>query len=86
MPPKSEHIPPVISSLKIKPVKKPNEVFQSGNQWLEAKQKEDGAEGMWRIHDDLYDFTEFIKRHPGGPDWLKMTKVYQTKIFLHKGC
>ncbi|XP_055547319.1 cytochrome b5-related protein-like isoform X2 [Wyeomyia smithii] len=42
--------------------------------WLEAKRQDDRAEGLWRIHDDLYDLTEFIGRHPGGADWIRLTK------------
>lgn len=29
---------------------------------------------MWRIHDTLYDLTDFAKRHPGGEDWITFTK------------
>lgn len=42
--------------------------------WLDGKRVDDRAEGLWRIHDNLYDLTEFIDRHPGGPDWLRLTK------------
>ncbi|XP_075972013.1 cytochrome b5-related protein-like [Anticarsia gemmatalis] len=43
-------------------------------QWLAGKVMDDGAEGLWRIHDKLYDLTRFIKRHPGGEEWLELTK------------
>lgn len=43
--------------------------------WLDDKKVDDGAEGLWRIHDELYDFSDFIKQHPGGGDWLVLTKV-----------
>ncbi|XP_053691767.1 cytochrome b5-related protein-like [Sabethes cyaneus] len=43
-------------------------------QWLEGKRQDDGAEGLWRINDDLYDLTEFTDRHPGGAEWLRLTK------------
>lgn len=43
--------------------------------WLDGRREDDNAEGLWRIHDSLYDFSDFIQRHPGGPDWLKLTKV-----------
>ncbi|CAG9857308.1 unnamed protein product [Phyllotreta striolata] len=42
--------------------------------WLEEKRELDGAEGLWRIHDDLYDLTGFVERHPGGSEWLELTK------------
>lgn len=36
---------------------------------------DDGSEdGLWRIRNSLYDLTDFIKIHPGGPDWLNLTK------------
>lgn len=76
MAPKSE-LEPKVSTLKIRPVKRPDQSYQSGKEWLKAKTKEDGAEGLWRINHDLYDFTEFIKRHPGGPGWLTLTQVIQ---------
>lgn len=39
------------------------------------KRKDDAVENdFWRIHDTLYDLTEFINKHPGGADWIAMTK------------
>lgn len=43
--------------------------------WLDSKKEDDGAEGLWRIHGKLYDFTEWIPLHPGGSDWLQISKV-----------
>ncbi|XP_075971562.1 cytochrome b5-related protein-like [Anticarsia gemmatalis] len=43
-------------------------------QWLQGKALDDGAEGLWRVHDGIYDLTEFIDKHPGGADWLELTK------------
>ncbi|XP_041970441.1 cytochrome b5-related protein-like [Aricia agestis] len=42
--------------------------------WLKGKALDDGAEGLWRVHDKLYDFTTFMKKHPGGEEWLELTK------------
>lgn len=42
--------------------------------WLVSKRDDDEAEGLWRIRDTLYDFTNFIDKHPGGSFWLKETK------------
>lgn len=42
--------------------------------YMEGLQKDDGAEGLWRIHDNLYDLSEWIDRHPGGAQWLQITK------------
>lgn len=49
-------------------------------QWLEGKSMDDGAEGIWRVHDGLYDLTDFIDKHPGGAEWLELSKV--TNIVL----
>ncbi|KAK4879280.1 hypothetical protein RN001_007426 [Aquatica leii] len=62
------------SSLGIKNQYDKNSVFKSPDQWLEDKKKFDGAEGLWRIHDRLYDLTNFIDIHPGGQFWLNVSK------------
>ncbi|XP_023943565.2 cytochrome b5-related protein [Bicyclus anynana] len=43
-------------------------------QWLQGKSMDDGAEGLWRVHDGLYDLEEFMETHPGGYEWLELTK------------
>lgn len=64
------------SSLGIKPPKHryANKHIHATYTWLEDKQETDGAEGLWRIHDNLYDLTDFVNKHPGGKDWLELTK------------
>lgn len=42
--------------------------------WLRGKQTDDGAEGLWRIRDKLYNLTDFAQRHPGGSFWIECTK------------
>ncbi|CRL02068.1 CLUMA_CG015162, isoform A [Clunio marinus] len=42
--------------------------------WLECRRAVENAEGLWRIHDKLYDLTDFMDRHPGGKEWLEITK------------
>lgn len=42
--------------------------------WLQGKRADDGAEDLWRIKNKLYDFTKFVDQHPGGKDWLRLTK------------
>lgn len=41
--------------------------------WLDGKRVDDEAEGLWRIHDGLYDLSDFIENHPGGREWLQLT-------------
>ncbi|XP_072939420.1 cytochrome b5-related protein-like [Epargyreus clarus] len=48
--------------------------LRTPQEWIAGKRIEDGAEGLWRIHDNLYDLTDFIAIHPGGSDWLTITK------------
>lgn len=45
------------------------------SRWLDGKKLDDQAEGLWRIHDSIYDLTKFIDNHPGGKDWIRLTKV-----------
>jgi hypothetical protein len=42
--------------------------------WIEEKKVIDNAEGLWRVHDKIYDLNDFISKHPGGSEWLEMTK------------
>lgn len=49
---------------------------KSAEQWLKGKRLQDGAEGLWRIHDGLYDLSTFINDHPGGSQWISSTKVW----------
>lgn len=67
------------------------QVFQEMNRWffffdrwLETKRDDDNVEdGLWRIRDTLYDLTDFILKHPGGPDWLNLTKGHDiTEAFI----
>ena len=55
-------------------LKLPNYQKTCGN-WLKGRMADDGAEGLWRIHDKLYDFNAYADEHPGGKEWLTMTKV-----------
>ncbi|XP_025420730.1 cytochrome b5-related protein-like [Sipha flava] len=47
---------------------------KSVDDWIEARQKEDGADDLWRIHDGLYNLEQWIPKHPGGRQWLEITK------------
>lgn len=64
-----------VSSLGIRYPSLRDHPLKTGKVWLDGKRLDDGAEGFWRIHDSLYDFTDFVKNHPGGSDWLSLTKV-----------
>ncbi|XP_019869412.2 cytochrome b5-related protein [Aethina tumida] len=64
----------ISSSIGIKYPTNRDHPLHSGHMWLEGKKADDGAEGLWRIHDDLYDFQDFVKSHPGGSMWLEVTK------------
>ncbi|XP_059052809.1 cytochrome b5-related protein-like [Achroia grisella] len=51
-----------------------DEGFKDPIQWLTGKALDDGAEGLWRVHDKIYDLDSFILHHPGGSEWLELTK------------
>ena len=51
-------------------------------QWLTGKAMDDGAEGLWRVHNRLYDLENFVQRHPGGAEWLELTKVDLLTLIL----
>lgn len=42
--------------------------------WMKSRRLDDKAEGLWRLKDTLYDLSDFIKIHPGGADWIALTK------------
>ncbi|XP_028025956.1 cytochrome b5-related protein-like [Bombyx mandarina] len=43
-------------------------------QWLIGKSMDDGAEGLWRVHNGIYNFNDFLEKHPGGAEWLELSK------------
>ena len=36
--------------------------MRDGREWLQDKAAHDGAEGLWRVNDSLYDLTPFIAK------------------------
>ncbi|KAK9887942.1 hypothetical protein WA026_000242 [Henosepilachna vigintioctopunctata] len=64
----------IVSSIGMKYHTNRERFLPSAADWLEGKRKDDNIEGLWRIHNGLYDLDSFIKNHPGGPDWLIITK------------
>lgn len=38
------------------------------------KRHDDNLGPYWRVHNKLYDLTDFLPKHPGGRDWLEFTK------------
>nr|CAD7571279.1 unnamed protein product [Timema californicum] len=51
-----------------------DDAIKSSTSWIKGKQADDGAEGLWRVRDDLYDLSGFVDKHPGGAEWLEITK------------
>jgi len=56
------------------PTNRDGDFIKGCKKWLDGRRIDDGAEGLWRIHDKLYDFKDFIARHPGGSQWLEVTE------------
>lgn len=58
------------------------EPIKDAELWMEGKKVDDDTCGLWRIRDGLYDFTEWLHKHPGGSDWLRITKVYHVDVCI----
>lgn len=67
---------PKSSTISLKYPTYRDNIIRGTYSWLDGKRIDDNAEGLWRIHDGLYDLriNSFIKNHPGGDDWLRLTK------------
>ncbi|XP_044760009.1 cytochrome b5-related protein-like [Coccinella septempunctata] len=64
----------LVSTVGLNYFNKREHLLLSGDEWLEGKRNDDDLAGLWRIHDRVYDLDSFIKKHPGGPEWIAMTK------------
>ena len=62
------------SSIAVKYPTYRDEQLKTCNRWLDGKRIDDNAEGLWRVHDKLYDLSDFVQSHPGGAEWLELTK------------
>ena len=51
-----------------------DDTLKTGKAFLDGRRHDDGAEGLWRIRNALYDLNGFIKSHPGGDEWLQLTR------------
>ena len=56
------------------PFSRRNDAFKTPYAFLEGRKEVDGAEGRWRIRNSLYDLEKFAKFHPGGEEWIRLTK------------
>ncbi|CRL06362.1 CLUMA_CG019157, isoform A [Clunio marinus] len=51
--------------------------FVNGSwKWIEGRQMDDNAEGLWRVHDKLCDLKKFVTAHPGGSDITEAFEAY----------
>ncbi|BES95744.1 Hypothetical protein NTJ_08553 [Nesidiocoris tenuis] len=48
--------------------------FRTSAAWLKSRRGENEDEKLWRVHDKLYDLSKFTAVHPGGEQWLTLTK------------
>lgn len=63
-----------ISSIAKKYPKNRDDLLKGCKKWLDGRRLDDNAEGLWRVHDKLYDLKDFANRHPGGKFWLDVTE------------
>ena len=59
-------------------------LWKFATQWLKAKRIDDDCEGLWRIHDDLYDLSGWEKNHPGSKIPLLSDEYFITSIFKRR--
>ncbi|EDQ88752.1 uncharacterized protein MONBRDRAFT_8801 [Monosiga brevicollis MX1] len=55
--------------------------------WLAEKNQRDQAvfgvpAHLWQVHGQLYDLTAYLSRHPGGREWLEMTRGSDVTVFF----
>lgn len=43
-----------------------NHLLKSSQMWINGKRIDDDVGPYWRVHDKLYELTDFIDKHPGG--------------------
>ncbi|XP_012286540.1 cytochrome b5-related protein [Orussus abietinus] len=48
--------------------------FATGAGFMKSRRETDGAEDLWRVQDKLYDLNGFASFHPGGAEWIRLTK------------
>ena len=64
------------------------DLIPSGHGFLEGRRRIDGAENLWRIENGLYDLESWAKLHPGGNEWILLTKgtditeAFEVRIFI----
>ncbi|KAB7500081.1 Cytochrome b5-related protein [Armadillidium nasatum] len=73
MVPKSEEGLVVTSGIRKFPTNR-NSILKNPEYWLDGKREVDEVFPYWRIHNKLYDLTDFISKHPGGAFWIKETR------------
>ncbi|XP_055590308.1 cytochrome b5-related protein-like [Uranotaenia lowii] len=56
------------------PTLRDEQPFKTVYRWLEGKRQDDAVGNLWRIHDTLYDLSDFADQHPGGTSWIRLTK------------
>jgi cytochrome b involved in lipid metabolism len=39
-----------------------------------GKRQDDNVGNHWRVHDKIYDLESFVSKHPGGPEWIELTR------------
>ena len=42
--------------------------------WIAGRKLDDDYGQLWRVHDKLYDLSDFVGRHPGGSQWIHVTQ------------
>ena len=51
-----------------------NHPLKTAALWLRGRIIDGGYDRLWRVGDKLYDLSDFTKVHPGGREWLEITR------------
>jgi hypothetical protein len=66
-------------------------ILKSAERWMSAKKKDDNVgKNLWRVHDKLYDLTDFAKRvrqyfNIGTAQWNFFSLIVKQVILQHPG-
>ena len=52
---------------------------KNAENWWDGKRIDDNVATFWRIHDKIYDLSDFVDKHPGGEVLLE---TYQKDLCL----
>ncbi|KAF6207091.1 hypothetical protein GE061_018330 [Apolygus lucorum] len=57
------------------PIWESSSLLKTSDAWMDSRRRENaGGNQLWRVHDKLYDLNKFADVHPGGKQWINLTR------------